>query len=416
MSAPEAGHEAWIEEARRRHERWVHGFLAALGLIAAVNLGWSALLGDPNPASAPLAALLGAWGLTYAALARRGLPARRVTLWRWLSTSFEVSLPLLVMVINAQISAKQALMDTPAALWVITILLSVLRLTPALPMWAGVLAAAEWMAMYLWLAWDQPFPEPSLQLAAAWRRTFLLAGAGLLAARVSSALLELTHRIEAQTMERERVRRAFGSYVAAHVVDRVLSGDLQLRTERRALTVMFVDIRGFTSFAEAHPPQEVVDRLNQALDRFAAHVQAEGGMVNKFLGDGLMALFGAPDAAADHAQRAVSAALAIRAEARELARSGAWTGLRIGVGVHTGEVLVGDIGGERQREYTAIGDAVNVASRVEGMTKEHGVELLITAPVAEAVRGRWEVRPVATVKLRGREGEVGLFSVADPTP
>jgi adenylate cyclase len=129
-----------------------------------------------------------------------------------------------------------------------------------------------------------------------------------------------------------------------------------------------------------------------------------------------MAIFGAPEHYADHPARAVRAALAIRAIAEELDRSGAFAGLRIGVGVHRGDVVVGDIGGERQREYTAIGDAVNVASRVEGATKELGEDVLITSAVAERVAGLFTLRPHGAVALRGRIDGVGVFGVAALSP
>lgn len=411
-----SAHATWLEIARREHERWLFGFLAVLGGTMCLDLCIEVLWSTPEPTSLPLALVTGTGSLCYAWLASRGTPTSGATAVRFVATSIEVSLPLLIMVMDTRISARHALLDTPAALWVVTILASVLRFVPWLPLWAGVLASAEWMGMYFYLSAGQVWEEPSLQVEAAWRRTTVLLGAGVLAGYLCRSLIDLTQRIETSTIERERVRRAFGAYVAEPVVQRVLSGDLTLTTERRVVTVLFVDIRDFTAFAESRPPQEVLDRLNTALSRFSEVVRDHGGIVNKFLGDGLMALFGAPAGQHEHARHATEAGLAILAAARRLHDEGVWPGLRIGVGVHSGDVVVGDIGGEEQREYTAIGDVVNVASRVESATRALGIEMLITEQVRDALPAGWASTIVDTVRLKGREEPVQVFSVAARIP
>ncbi|MEO6576904.1 MAG: adenylate/guanylate cyclase domain-containing protein, partial [Polyangiaceae bacterium] len=183
-----------------------------------------------------------------------------------------------------------------------------------------------------------------------------------------------------------------------------------IEPERRLITVMFVDIRDFTRLSESTDPSELFRVLTEALDAFAIAVQREGGIVNKFLGDGLMAIFGAPEPQQDHARRAVRASLVIAEAARIRREDGRFPKLNIGVGIHTGYAIVGDIGGTR-REYTAIGDVVNVAARVEAANKAMGTTILITDPVREAVGADADVRPAGPVKLRGRVAEVEIFEL-----
>ncbi len=218
------------------------------------------------------------------------------------------------------------------------------------------------------------------------------------------------------TLERERVRRAFGAYVAEPVVEQVLAGNLAVATERRHVTVMFVDIRNFTRFSRARPPTEVLDRLNLALERFSREVHDRDGIVNKFLGDGLMALFGAPLDRPDHCHSAGQAALAIARAAEDLATSGVYPELRVGIGLHTGEVLVGDVGGDGHREYTAIGDVVNVASRVEDQCKRLGATVLATEAVCQHLGPDVHAREAGVVELRGRADEPMRLSELLPEP
>jgi adenylate cyclase len=213
-----------------------------------------------------------------------------------------------------------------------------------------------------------------------------------------------------QAAEEARVRAAVGSYVDRRVVKRVLAGDLKMEPERRNITVMFVDIRNFTGLTESSDPAQLFAMLNETLDAFAAIVQRQGGIVNKFLGDGLMAIFGAPEAQADHPRRSVRTALLVAEEARKRREARSFPNLAIGIGIHTGETIVGDIGGKR-REYTAIGDVVNVAARVESANKELGTTILITRAMKEAVGDDVDTRETQPVSLRGRIGQLELFEV-----
>jgi class 3 adenylate cyclase len=203
--------------------------------------------------------------------------------------------------------------------------------------------------------------------------------------------------------EREALREAFGAYVDPNLAERVLAEGTVLEGEEIDVTVLFVDIRGFTTFAEAAGPQEVVERLNEFFELIVPVLVRHGGHASKFFGDGLLGVFGAPDRLADHADRAVAAALAI---ARAVsARYG--DDLRIGVGVNSGPVVAGTIGGGGRVEFTVIGDAVNTAARVERLTRQTDDDVLVTEATRALLRAdHGEFLPRGEVELRGRSEPV----------
>jgi adenylate cyclase len=338
--------------------------------------------------------------------ARQKPPSR----WEgWFRTILEVSAPTLIVFVQAQSNPESALLNTPMLVFMLGIFTSVLRMRPWLALFAGFLAGAEWLSMYIILGGIE-MESPHLSPVIAVQHAVSMAFAGLLAMQLASSIYRLCKHVSSATIERENVRRAFGAYVAEPVVERVLSGELVLRTERRPISVLFVDIRGFTTFAQMNDPDTILEKLNLALDSFAVEVEKRGGIVNKFLGDGLMAIFGAPVVDEHHARNAYETGIAMVIAAQRLVQDGSYPELRIGVGVHCGEVVVGDIGGRGHREYTAIGDVVNVAARIEAMTKTLNVEML----VSEAVRSSAQVDNIDQsfegVTLRGRTVPVMLHA------
>jgi adenylate cyclase len=210
--------------------------------------------------------------------------------------------------------------------------------------------------------------------------------------------------------ERERLRDAFGAYVDPTLAERVIEEGTDLAGEQVELSLLFMDVRDFTGYSERVGPHEVVAGLNELYDRVVPIVTEHGGHANKFIGDGLLAVFGAPARFDDHADRAVAAALEIATlnESRHI------SGLRVGVGVNSGEVVVGTVGGGGRLDFTVIGDAVNTASRVEAATRETGDDVLITAATRERLQAThcdWTERD--SVELKGKSDRVRLFA---PTP
>jgi adenylate cyclase len=225
------------------------------------------------------------------------------------------------------------------------------------------------------------------------------------------ALSASFNRMQAGLAERQRLQAAFGTYVDPVLASRLLEqGDDVFTGERREVTVMFVDIRDFTPFAESNTAEDTVARLNALFEIVVPAVVDAGGHVNKFLGDGALAVFGAPNDLADHADAAVSAAVLIQ----RLVAQRFGGELRIGIGINTGKVIAGTIGGGSKLEFTLIGDTVNVAARVEQLTKTTGDAILLTHQTVEAL----DPRPPGLIDrgahpLKGKSAPVQVFGL-DP--
>jgi adenylate cyclase len=225
------------------------------------------------------------------------------------------------------------------------------------------------------------------------------------------ALAASFNRMQAGLAERQRLQAAFGTYVDPALAARLLEqGDDVFTGERRQVTVMFVDIRDFTPFAEANTAEDTVARLNALFEIVVPAVVDAGGHVNKFLGDGALAVFGAPNDLAEHADAAVNAAVLIHRMVAERF-DGA---LRIGIGINTGVVIAGTIGGGGKLEFTLIGDTVNVAARVEQLTKTTGDAILLTEQSVEALASRPPgLSDRGSHALKGKSAAVQVFGL-DP--
>jgi len=228
------------------------------------------------------------------------------------------------------------------------------------------------------------------------------------------ALTASFNRMQAGLAERQRLQAAFGTYVDPVLATRLLEqGDDVFSGERREVTVMFVDIRDFTPFAESNSAEDTVSRLNALFDIVVPAVVDAGGHVNKFLGDGALAVFGAPNELVDHADAAVGVAVLIDRLVAE--RFGGE--LRIGIGINTGQVIAGTIGGGSKLEFTLIGDTVNVAARVEQLTKTTGDTILLTQQTIDALASR----PPRLVErgphaLKGKSAATKVFGLETGEP
>jgi adenylate cyclase len=204
--------------------------------------------------------------------------------------------------------------------------------------------------------------------------------------------------------ERERIREAFGTYLDQDVAAHILREGTALAGEEVEVTLMFVDVRSFTSFAERTPAPQVVAALNGLFEKIVPIIHAHGGRVDKFVGDGLLAVFGAPRRLNDHADQALAAA-------REIAEATADSELELGIGLNSGTVVAGNIGGDRRYEFSVIGDAVNVAARVEAATRQTGDTILLADRTAALLRDPpVELVERPDVELRGKRDVVRVFA------
>jgi adenylate cyclase len=283
-----------------------------------------------------------------------------------------------------------------------------------LPAWwaalatVAIIALTGWLATFLfaqgyWLNISQP-------VLTSWFA--LLAGIG--------------YQYFFEGQEKRTMKRLFGQYVSKDVFAQLVANPTLARLggQRREMTVLFSDIRGFTTVTERGQPDEIVSMLNEYFSSMVDLVFQHQGTLDKFVGDMVMALFGAPLDDPDHADHAVQTAIAMIGELRRLNEQwkaqGRFSELDIGIGINTGPMIAGNIGSEAIMSYTVIGDAVNLGSRLESLNKQYGTRIIISEATRGQLKGRYEFRPLGDVVVKGKTQPVAIFEVvgyaAGPAP
>lgn len=353
---------------------------------------------------------------THAVLTRRLRDGQeRVPLRIYLSAAFEVAMPTIVMAIMCRYDSPLNVLTSPVNYaYFLLIVLSPLRLDLRLCVFTGALAAVSYGALLGFYAKDieqRWFGSYAvMHLSFFMRGVMLLVGglaAGFVSQRIRTTLVETLREVQ----ERERVIALFGQHVSPAVVNQLLSQPTGQSSELRDICVLVLDIRNFTTFSEARPVDEVVLYLNTLWGFMVRTVNEHHGIVNKFLGDGFLAVFGAPLSTGNDCANAIAAARRILEEVDELGVSGTLPPTQVGLALHGGPAIVGNIGSSERKEYTVIGDVVNVAFRIEALNKDFGSRLLISAPVREAA-GLTEGERLPGIAIRGRRDSMDLFKLA----
>jgi adenylate cyclase len=216
--------------------------------------------------------------------------------------------------------------------------------------------------------------------------------------------------------EKRQVKRLFSRYVPRDVYDQLMADPNRaaLGGKRRTMTVLFSDVRGFTAMSEKATPEEVVGQLNEYFSRMVDVLFEHRGTLDKFVGDMVMGLFGAPVDDPDHAEHAVQAAVAMTRALDELNKGWAAAGrpvLDIGIGISTGEMVAGNIGSNTIMSYTVIGDTVNLGARLESLNKDYGTRIIISDATRAALRGQYDIRPLGEVVVKGKSRPVAIYEV-----
>jgi class 3 adenylate cyclase len=243
-----------------------------------------------------------------------------------------------------------------------------------------------------------------------------IGAAGIVAVLVADRTLDLAARSAEKAIEAERARERFGAYVGREVAEEALRVDqIVMGGVRQPVAVLFSDLRGFTTYSERLAPEQLVTQLNAYLEEMVAVITRHGGVVDKYIGDGIMAVFGAPRSKGDDARRALFAARDMQRallahNARRVAAE--LSPLKMGVGVHYGPVVAGNVGTLDHAQYTIIGDVVNLASRLESATKDHGCDVLVSKDVVDAAGvGSDSVVARGSISVKGREQQIEVFSL-----
>ncbi|MEI6193985.1 MAG: adenylate/guanylate cyclase domain-containing protein [Verrucomicrobiota bacterium] len=395
--------ERVLQAERQRNVRFFNtARFSAVSLFLTLRLGVDYFLAQNGPRSFPwvlagywllsgaifLAARRSAWIARLSALAVPFLDMPAVFLSQWLDLPFS--------------NDPRSLANFTLSLFVVLVLLSALMLKPRRVVLAGGIAAG----LQLWL-----------QFVAGDTLIGKLGGLAVLGVAVAlcrftlSRCIHLARALADEELQRERLSRYFSPQVAAHIQQ----ASPGLADGRQCeVTVLFADLRQFTAFSERLAPADTVALLNEFQTAMVAAVFAHHGTLDKFLGDGLMAYFGAPVPETDHPLLALRCALAMQAALAKLNAARAARNqapLRMGVGIHTGIAIVGAIGTETRREYTAIGDAVNVAARIQDLTRHYHEDILLSGETARNLPKTLALRTVDETTLRGRSQTVRLFTV-----
>ena len=259
-------------------------------------------------------------------------------------------------------------------------------------------------------------------LLAAWIGSFTAADyalpmAGPLAALIAGYAVAIADRVRVEQLNMLQARSMLSRYLPNGVVKEMLKDSVaaQLGAKRAEVTILFADIRGFTAVSEMLPPEEVVGMLNEYLSVMTEIIFDHEGTIDKFEGDAILAFFGAPQPHEDDPERAVRTALEMRDQLKGLQAH--WhdltqTSLEIGIGINSGAVMVGNIGSHRRMDYTVIGDAVNLAARLQELTKEYDAPILISGEVVSSLNGAVSTRFLGETNIRGRERSVDLYEVS----
>jgi adenylate cyclase len=326
----------------------------------------------------------------------------------------ETSVPsVMLLLLTMQMGPWQAMASATPMLYPLFIFMAALYLNFGVCVFAGVVAALQFLLIAFFYVGDEAplqglemLTDPSAYLV----KGALLLATGFLAGFFTVALKRQMQQSVAHAQERDHAVAVFGQHVSPEIAQRLLQQNLDAGGELREACVMFLDIRDFSKLAADKTPQEVMLYLNTLFGELIDVVNAHRGIVNKFLGDGFMAVFGAPADDEEKVPHALNAALGILDRIEALNREGRIPPTRVGIGLHSGTLVTGNVGTRERKEYTLIGETVNVAARIEQATRQFDASLL----VSEAIWTRLQTPPAGAVdlgpvELRGQGRPVRLI-------
>jgi adenylate cyclase len=333
---------------------------------------------------------------------------------RFANALIETSLPsVIIFELSHHMEMPTVLGYWPPMLYFVFILLSTLRLDFWLSVWTGAVAAVQLLALAAWLLPIELFSDmPERALTYNVSRSIVLLASGIIAGIVAGSLRRQFETSVAAAAARDRVTNLFGQHVSPAVVDRLLATRTDPPSEMRRVCVLFLDIRGFTAMSRVRAAAATVALLNDFFAEMIEIVDRHNGIINKFLGDGFLALFGAPLEDSKAAVNALAAARGMLDAVDAWNKARPDNALRIGIGIHIGDAVTGTVGSPQRKEYTVIGDTVNLAARLEQLTKETGARLLISSSMHEATLGVDGATDLGPLAIRGYDKAVQVWRVA----
>jgi adenylate cyclase len=335
---------------------------------------------------------------------------------RFLNAFVETSVPsILILLGSRQVDPVYPLESAAAYMYPVFIVLSTLRLDFRLSVFTGCVAAVEYVILSFALVGGSEvaagtlFSLPPFHLA----KGVMLVLAGLAAGFVADQIKRRVMSVFLALEERQRIVNAFGQQVSPAIVEELLKQGPEIPSKRTFVCVLFMDIRDFTRLVEKKTPEEFVAYQNAVFGAAIAIVDRNHGVINQFLGDGFMATFGAPVATGRDCRNALSAARELLAAVKALSDSGRIPATRIGIGLHAGEAVSGNIGSQARQQYSISGNVVILAARIEQLNKDYGSQLLVSAEVLrETGEGDHGAEALGAVQVKGRDEPIEIYRLA----
>ncbi len=355
---------------------------------------------------------IGIWYLLKNVLPKRKKLLKTVI---YLNAIEEITIPTIFLLMIMQIADPlYAILSSPEYYYFLFIALCGFRLDFFLSVLIGLLAAIQYFlfAQYA-IAHTQIIDIHPLLISQVTYidKSAVLFICGVLTGLVTFQLKRQILRSITHLEEKNRIANIFGQHVSPKVVDKLLEQKTELSSETKNVCVMFLDIRNFTTFSENRSPEEVVTFLNTLFDFMIEIINKHNGIINKFLGDGFMAIFGAPFSDGEDVNNAMNASKEIIQTLDEKISKNELPQTRIGIGLHSGKAVTGNIGSLLRKEYTVIGDVVNLASRIESLNKQFHSQLLISESVFEGLKEKKYIEFLGPAQVKGHEKPIPLYRV-----
>lgn len=337
------------------------------------------------------------------------------TLPRYINAFIETSIPSgsLLYLGTIREPAIYVMLTPPVFVYFIFIFISALQLNFKLSIFTGFVAATEYISLVVYFYFKSegmPIEIFVSSIQSHIAKTVFMMTSGIIVAFLTSQIQKRILHSFKILEERNRVTNIFGQHVSPAVVEKLLS-QAEFSSEMRHVCMLFFDIRNFTQFSETKKPEEVVNYLNTIFDFSIDIINRNGGIINKFLGDGFMAVFGAPISSGDDINNAVKASIEIIKRVQLEVDNKNIPHTNIGIGLHSGDAVTGNVGSAKRKEYTIIGDVVNLASRIEQLNKSYSSKLLVSEDVWNGLSG-YSGESLGEVIVKGREKPVRIYKLA----